>query len=163
MAKRVLVRLGTWFACAFALSACPMPPPASERAMDAARESNVAARFGRIDIAADRTTPAVRDEFLRHRAAWGGNVRIVDVELGGLTMPDSDHAIFEVDYAWMRMDEDTLRSTRVTQHWTSSKGAWVMESEKRASGDVGLFGEAVEVLRPARRDAQFATKVIRED
>jgi hypothetical protein len=140
-----------------------MPPPASERATDAAREANVAARFGRIDIAVGSTAPAARDEFLRRRATWGGDIRIVDVELGGLSMPDSDHAIFEVDYAWMRADEDSLRSTRITQRWTSSKGAWVLESEKRAAGDIGLFGERVEVLRPPQRDAQFATKVIRED
>jgi hypothetical protein len=117
----------------------------------------------RIDLAVGSTAPAARDEFLKRRAAWGGDVRIVDVELGGLSMPDSDHAIFQVDYAWMRMDEDTLRSTRITQRWASSKGSWVLESEKRAAGDVGLFGEHVEVLRPAQRDTQFATKVIRED
>jgi hypothetical protein len=163
MAKSVFRPFGAPLLCAFALTACPMPPPASERATDAARESNVAARFGRIDIAVDRTTADFRAEFLRHRAAWGGDVRIIDVELGGLTMPDSDHAVFEVDYAWTRVDEDTLRSTRVTQRWTSSKGSWVQESEKRSTGDIGLFGEPVEVLRPRQRDAQFATKVIRED
>jgi starvation-inducible outer membrane lipoprotein len=149
--------------CALILTACPMPPPASERATDAARDANVAARFGRIDLAVGATTPAAREEFLRRRATWGSDIRIVDVELGGLSMPDSDHAIFQVDYAWMRMDEDTLRSTRVTQRWTSSKGSWVLEGEKRATGDIGLFGEHVEVLRPPQRDAQFATKVIRED
>jgi starvation-inducible outer membrane lipoprotein len=158
MAKSVFA-----LACAVLLTACPMPPPASERATDAAREANVAARFGRIDIAAGATTAAARSDFLRRRAMWGGDIRIVDVELGGLSMPDSDHAIFEVDYAWMRMNEDTLRSTRITQRWTSTKGAWVLESEKRAAGDIGLFGEHVEVLRPRQRDAQFATKVIRED
>ena len=42
-------------------------------------------------------------------------------------------------------------------------GGWALESEKRAAGDVGLFGEHVEVLRPVQRNAQFATKVIRED
>jgi hypothetical protein len=150
-------------ACAALLTACPMPPPASERATDAARDANLAARFGRIDLAVGSTAPAEREAFLKRRAAWGGEVRIVDVELGGLSMPDSDHAIIQVDYAWMRLDEDMLRSTRITQHWTSSKGSWVLESEKRAAGDIGLFGERVEVLRPAQRDAQFATKVIRED
>ncbi len=163
MAKRVLARLGISLACAFALSACPMPPSAAERATDAARDSNLAARFGRIDLAVERTTPEVRDEFLRHRAAWGGYVRVMDVELGGMSMPDSDHAVFQVDYSWMRMDDDSLRSTRVTQTWTSSKGSWVLESEKRGSGDIGLFGEPVEVLRPPQRDAQFATKIIRAD
>lgn len=149
--------------CVVLLAACPMPPPASERATDAARELNVAARFGRIDIAAGRTAEGARDEFIRKRAAWGGEIRIVDVELGGMTMSDSDHAVFQVDYAWTRMNEGTLRSTRVAQRWSASKGAWSLESEKRVAGDVGLFGERVEVLRPPQRDAQFATKVIRED
>ena len=158
MAKSVLA-----LACVLCLTACPMPPPASEKATDAARELNVAARFGRIDIAAGLAAAGARDEFLRKRAQWGGNIRIVDVELGGLSMADSSHAVFQVDYAWMRMDEDSLRSTRVAQRWTSSKGGWVLEGEKRVSGDVGLFGEHVEVLRPPQRDAQFATKVIRED
>jgi len=159
MAKSVFAAL----ACVVLLAGCPMPPPASERATDAARELNVAARFGRIDIAAGLAAAGARDEFLRKRAQWGGNIRVVDVELGGLSMPDSDHAIFQVDYAWMRMDEDTLRSTRVAQRWSSSKGGWVLESEQRVAGDIGLFGERVEVLRPPQRDAQFATKVIRED
>jgi hypothetical protein len=150
-------------ACALLLTACPMPPPASERATDAARELNVAARFGRIDIAAGRAADGAREEFMRKRAAWGGEIRVVDVELAGLSMPDSDHAVFQVDYAWMRMDEDTLRSTRVAQRWSSSKGAWALESEKRVAGDVGLFGEHVDVLRPEKRNAQFATKVIRAD
>jgi len=38
-----------------------------------------------------------------------------------------------------------------------------LESEQRVAGDVGLFGERVDVLRPAHHDTQFATKVIRED
>ena len=149
--------------CAIALGACMMPPPASEKATDAARELNLAARFGRMDIAAGRAASESRAEFLRKRAAWGGEIRVVDVELAGMHMPDSDHAVFDVDYSWMRTNENTLRSTRVTQRWTSLKGPWSLESEKRAAGDVGLFGEHVDVLRPAQRDTQFATKVIRED
>jgi len=149
--------------CALSLGACMMPPPASEKATDAARELNLAARFGRMDIAAGRAASEARAEFLRRRAMWGGEIRVVDVELAGMTMPDSDHAVFQVDYSWMRTNEDTLRSTRVTQRWTSLKGPWALESEKRAAGDVGLFGEHVDVLRPERRDMQFATKVIRED
>jgi hypothetical protein len=56
-----------------------------------------------------------------------------------------------------------MRTTRVVQHWSSLGGGWALESEKHGAGDVGLFGEHVEVLRPAQRNAQFATKVIRED
>ena len=150
-------------ACALLLGACMMPPPASEKATDAARELNIAARFGRIDIAAGRAASEERSEFIRRRAMWGGEIRVVDVELAGLTMPDSDHAVFQVDYSWMRLNEDTLRSTRISQRWTSLKGPWALESEQRVAGDVGLFGEHVQVLRPTQRDTQFATKVIRED
>ncbi len=145
------------------LSDCMMPPPASEKATDAARELNVAARFGRIDVAAGLAASGAREAFILRRATWGGDIRVVDVELGGLTMPDSAHAVFQVDYAWIRTDEDTLRSTRVAQHWSSIGGAWALESEKRVAGDVGLFGEHVDVLRPRQHDTQFATKVIRED
>ena len=140
-----------------------MPPPASEKATDAARELNIAARFGRIDIAAGRAASEARADFIKRRSMWGGEIRVVDVELAGFTMPDSDHAVFQVDYAWMRMNEDTLRSMRVAQRWSALKGPWALEGEKRVAGDVGLFGEHVDVLRPVQRDTQFATKVIRED
>ena len=149
-------------ACVLSLGGCLMPP-ASEKATDAARELNLAARFGRIDIAAGRAASEARSEFLRRRAQWGGNIRVVDVELSGLAMPDSDHAVFQVDYSWMRVNEETLRSTRISQRWSARKGPWALESEQRVAGDVGLFGEPVDVLRPAPRDTQFATKVIRED
>jgi hypothetical protein len=148
---------------ALSLGACMMPPPASEKATDAARELNLEARFGSVDVAAGLAANGARDEFIRRRATWGRDIRIVDVELGGLSMPDSSHAVFQVDYAWMRMDEDGLRSTRVSQKWSSSGGAWALDSEKRVAGDVGLFGEEVDVLRPPQHDTQFATKVIRED
>ena len=149
--------------CAISLGACVMPPPASEKASDAARELNLAARFGNMDAAAAKAASEVRADFLQRHAQWGSELRIVDVELAGMNMPDSDHAVFDVNYSWMRTDESTMRMTRVTQRWTSLKGAWSLESEKRAAGDVGLFGEHVDILRPARRDTQFATKVIRED
>jgi len=149
--------------CALSLGACVMPPSASEKASEAARELNLSARFGNMDGAAAKASSEARADFLQRHAQWGGEIRIVDVELAGMSMPDSDHAVFQVDYSWMRTDESTMRTTRVTQRWTSLNGPWAMESEERAAGDVGLFGEHVEVLRPVQRDAQFATKVIRED
>lgn len=149
--------------CALSLGACVMPPSASEKASDAARELNLSARFGNMDVAAKKASSEARADFIQRHAQWGGEIRIVDVELAGMSMPDSDHAIFEISYSWMRNNESSMRSTRVIQHWSSLKGAWALESEKRGAGDVGLFGEHVDVLRPAQHDAQFATKVIRED
>jgi len=140
--------------------ACLAPAPAAERATDAARELNVAARFGRMDIALSRTSTAARANFLRRRSDWGKDIRVVDVELAGLSMPDSERALVEVDYAWVRMDEGVLRTTRVAQHWRDSQGSWRLEREQRTAGDLGLFGEPVKVERPPPRDVHFATKLI---
>lgn len=158
MAKALLPLL-----CVFSFAACVMPPSASEKASDAARELNLSARFGNMDVAAKKAADSARADFIQRHALWGSQIRIVDVELAGMNMPDSDHAVFQVDYSWMRNDESTMRTTRVMQRWSSLGGAWAMESERREAGDMGLFGEHVEVLRPAQRNAQFATKVIRED
>ncbi|HET7542970.1 MAG TPA: hypothetical protein VFK05_24020 [Polyangiaceae bacterium] len=149
--------------CAVSLEACMMMPTPSDKASEAARELNISARFGNMEVAAKKASSQTREDFVRRHALWGSQIRIVDVELAGMNMPDSDHAVFQVVYSWMRNDESTMRTTRVTQNWSSLGGAWAMESEERAAGDVGLFGEHVEVLRPAQRNAQFATKVIRED
>jgi len=140
-----------------------MMPSASDKASEAARELNLSARFGNMDVAVKKAVVHAREDFLRRHAAWGTQIRIVDVEMAGMNMPDPDHAVFQVDYSWMRADESTMRTTRVTQRWSSLDGPWAMESEERAAGDVGLFGEHVDVLRPAQRNAQFATKVIRAD
>lgn len=158
MAKALLPVL-----CAVLLGACVMPPSASEKASDAARELNLSARFGNMDVAAKKASSEARADFIQRHALWGSQIRIVDVEMAGMSMPDSDHAVFQIDYSWMRNDESTMRTTRVTQRWNSLNGGWAMESERREAGDYGLFGEHVDVLRPAQRNAQFATKVIRED
>lgn len=150
--------------CAILLSAtaCLAPPAASERATDAARSLNVAARFGRMDVALGLTADAVRQSFLKHRAAWGKDVRVMDVELVGFDMSAGDRAQVEVEYAWSRVNEAQLRSTRVAQEWRDLGGGFRLVREKRSGGDLGLFGEPLPpAMEPSpRRDAQFATKVI---
>ena len=129
---------------------------------DAARDMNVAARFGRLDLAVQRTTKDARKHFLDRRAQWGTGIRIVDVEVAGMQMQGEDNAEVRVDIAWVRANEGVLRSTRLAQLWSDEDGDWMMERERRVAGDLGLFGEAVPVA-PARRpvDHQFPTRVIR--
>ncbi|MFZ5896473.1 MAG: hypothetical protein ACOY0T_35795 [Myxococcota bacterium] len=149
--------------CLLALATgCLAPPSASERATDAARSLNVAARFGRMDVALGLTSDAMRKSFLEHRANWGKDVRVMDVELVGFEMPTGDRARVEVEYAWSRTNESLLRSTRVAQEWLDGGGGFRLVREKRSSGDLGLFGEALPATNEPsqRRDAQFATKVI---
>lgn len=144
-------------------AACFMPPQASERASDAARDLNVAARFGRMDVALALTGEKWRPKFVKSRQEWGRNIRVFDVELAGFSMAEGGHANVEVDYSWSRAGEGTLRSTRVAQEWRDSGRGFRMVREHRVAGDVGLLGEpAPEPSAVAeRRDVQFATKVIR--
>jgi hypothetical protein len=149
-------------ASAFLLCAgCLAPPPPAERAADAVRELNLAARFGRTEMASGLTSEAARKGFISRRSSWGKELRVLDVELMGFDMSARDRVRVEVDYAWTRMDEGQLRTTRVTQEWRDSGRGFRLVSEQRTGGDLGLFGEPIQASEAApRRDVQFATKVI---
>lgn len=136
------------------------PPSQAERVTDAARELNLATRFGRMDIALGHTSKGAREAFLERRTSWGKNVRIVDVELAGLSMQDKLRATIQVDVAWVRANESTLRSTRVAQAWRDD-GGWHLVREQRLAGDFGLFGEPVIEDTAPPKDVQFPTHVIR--
>lgn len=149
-------------ALALGLGACFAPPTQSRRVTDAAREMNIAARFGRMDIAVEHAARGARQSFLERRADWGHNLRVLDVQLSGLSLKDEHHASVHVDISWERMNEGMLRQTRVAQLWRDTeKGGWQLVREKRIAGDFGLFGENVEVLHPEHRDAHFPSKTIR--
>jgi hypothetical protein len=146
----------------FVLAGCLAPPGASERATDAARELNLASRFGRMDVALGLTSDGVRRTFLQHRASWGREVRVLDVELGSFSMTNGDQAAIEVDYSWSRTNESTLRTTRVAQEWRDAGGGFKLVRERRVAGDTGLFGEPSPAPETTpSRDVQFITKVIR--
>lgn len=124
---------------------------------------NVAARFNQLDVAVARTAKSDRSEFMKRHAAWGQTLRIVDVEMASLSLPESDRAVVLVDYAWLRNDEGTLRTTRVEQRWKDDAG-WHLVAEKRIAGDLGLLGEPSPALAPVPHpDKQFATRTIHED
>ncbi len=149
-------------ALALGLGACFAPPSQSRRVTDAAREMNIAARFGRMDIAVEHAARGARQSFLERRADWGHNLRVLDVQLSGLKLKDLHHATVDVDISWERMNEAMLRQTRVAQLWRDTeKGGWQLVREKRVAGDIGLFGEEVEVLRPVQHDVHFPSKTIR--
>ncbi|MBM4362989.1 MAG: hypothetical protein FJ104_09935 [Deltaproteobacteria bacterium] len=148
-----------------AATGCFAPPPPSQRVADIAREVNLATRFGRMDFAMGHLADGTRAHFTRRRAEWGQAVRILDLELTGLNMKDSEHATVLVDVQWTRLDESTLNVTRIEQEWrgTTEDDGWVLARERRVGGDVGLFGEK----RPApaepeaHGDVHFASRTIR--
>jgi hypothetical protein len=141
---------------------CFAPPTTQQKVTDAARELNVNSRFGRMDMAASFAAPDERQEFLNRRATWGSAIRVMDVELAGMNIDDDkERALIEVNVSWMRVSESQLRATRVAQVWRSHDGNWQLTRERRVAGDVGLFGERVEVVSPERRDVQFPSTTIR--
>ncbi len=137
------------------------PPSQSQRVTDAARELNMATRFGRMDLALGHTAKGARDAFLERRNAWGRDVRIVDVELAGLYVESPVAATVQVEVAWVRVNEDRLRTTRLAQVWRDDEGGWQLVREQRLSGDIGLFGERVPSVERDTRDVHFPTRVIR--
>jgi hypothetical protein len=145
------------------LGACMTPPTPAERVTDAAMALNVAARFNQLDVAVAHASAADRPEFMKRHAAWGQSLRIVDVEMASLSLPESDKAVVLVDYAWIRNTEGTMRATRVEQTWKDDAG-WHLVSEKRQAGDIGLLGEPIpETPVAPHPDKQFATRTIHED
>jgi hypothetical protein len=148
----------------FAATGCFAAPAPSARVADVAREVNLAARFGRMELALEHTTEAARPTFSRHRQDWGSAVRVLDLELTGLSMKDAEHATVQVDIQWMRIDEDLLHTTRVEQAWRGSTddNGWSLVRERRVAGDLGLFGERVaRAEQVPHGDVQFASKTIR--
>lgn len=143
------------------LGGCLAPPTQSQRVTDSARELNLATRFGRMDVALGHAAKGAQQSFLERRAEWGKGIRIVDVELAGLAMKDELNATIQVDVSWVRVNDDTLRTTRLAQVWRDD-GGWRLVREMRMAGDLGLFGEPLPTLEGTTpRDVQFATKVIR--
>ena len=141
---------------------CLAPATPAQRVTDAARELNYAARFGRMDLAAALAANGARSHFLERRAQWGREVRVVDVQMSGLSLEeDGKRALITVDIAWTRIDEGSLRSTRLGQVWKDQPGGWKLVRERRLQGDLGLFGEKIEDVKPPSPDVHFASKTIR--
>jgi hypothetical protein len=136
------------------------------KVQEVARDANTAARFGRMDVALEHTAPGTKEQFMKRHEGWGNSVRVFEMELAGFNMPDSESATVLVDFQWMYLDENTLRSTRVEQTWrgdTENRG-WKLTRERRIGGDVGLFGEHRAKHDPDEEphgDVHFPTKTIR--
>jgi hypothetical protein len=155
------MRLLVSVALVLGLTACAAPILPSTRVTDAARELNLAARFGRMDIALGLTAENAKRTFVERHATWGDAIRVLDMELSGLAMPDPHSAWLQVDYSWMRIDESTLRKTRVAQLWQDKSG-WQLVREHRVAGDVGLFGERARPKAAPHPDVHLPSRTIRE-
>jgi hypothetical protein len=142
------------------LSACgALPPTGIQAAQQTAQEFNVDSRFGRAELSLARVSPEARDEYALHHRAWGGALHVADVEMAGIKgHGDADVDVF-VKIQWYRVEEEELHTTTLKQGWHSKADGWMLVSEQRLDGDVGLLGDAVVVATPAtpRPTPQFPT------
>jgi len=132
--------------------------PASH-AQEAAQNIAENERFGRVDLVLAKVAPGLKPEFVRSHSAWGGRITIADTELGNFHMPTSEDAEMNLRVTWYDASQQELRSTLLRQKWHSHKGNWLLMSEERIDGDIGLLGEKVVVQAPeeAPQHAQFPT------
>jgi hypothetical protein len=122
-----------------AVAGCVMPPTSMQRLSDSAYDLNTAVRFGRPDIANDFVREVAREDFAKRHATWGKSVRVVDLEMNGMAArKDGDADVF-ITVSWQRTDDTTLRSTDLTQRWTSTHGSWSLLSEEEHGGEKGLL------------------------
>jgi hypothetical protein len=145
------------------LASCATPTR-GQALQEAAFEMNTNTRYGRADTAISRVADASRERFLKLHKRWHTDLRIVDVDLAGLTFrPDGDADVF-VSYSWQPVTISELRSSVIHQVWHSERGNWLLVSEDLGQGDPGLLGEPPAESSAAAAstgERQFRTTVIR--
>lgn len=112
---------------------------ATQKLADTSYDVAMAERFGRLDIVSDQVAPATRAAFIESHADWGGDIRIVDLDYGGMRLNDERHADVMLTVSWQRFDEVTLRTTRLKQSWIHTKERWYIDEETEVGGDRGLL------------------------
>lgn len=140
---RRVARLGVLLAMAVGLAlgalACVPPKTPMERLTDAAYELNVATRFGRIDVAIPYVAPDAQPQFARNHVHWARRIRVVDMDLVGITPLTDDSVAVDVVISWHPLDETVIRQSQLTQRWVIEKDDWHLTEERRSGGDPGLF------------------------
>ncbi len=142
-----------------ALAGC-VGNPTTTQISDNARDLNLALRFGRTDVALQLTDEAAREAFRQRHAQWGNGIQVMDYEIVSMAMSSPTEAEVQVDYQWNRLEESTLRVTRVAQEWKNGDGGWRLTRERRIAGELGLFGEVMPLQQAPRGDAHFPTRTL---
>jgi hypothetical protein len=139
----VIARLFAALLVLMTVVGCFAPISPVQRVSDAARELNIATRFGKMDLVVTHVDGSFRSEFLARRAQWGRELRVVDLEITGVQVQDSTHALVTFDVSWFPLRDGILRGTHVEQRWQDNSRGWKLVAEHKKGGDSGLFGELV--------------------
>jgi len=142
-------------------SACFAPASPTVRVNDAAHDLNIAARFGKMELALSHVDGPMQKQFMTRRSQWGRDVRIIDVDLASVQIRDETHANVIVDISWVPLQDDILRSTRVAQTWEDLGKGWKLTREVRVAGDHGLFGEVLDVAETPHPDVHLPSRTLK--
>lgn len=115
-----------------------------EKLTNAAYDMSSATRFGRMDIAVEHVVSHAQEDFLARHRTWGRDIRIVDVELSGVRMITPETAAVTLAVSWHGLSSTDIRTSFISQKWTSTGDGWRMASEGRNGGAPGLFAAAPE-------------------
>ena len=131
-----------------------------QRVADTSRETNLASRFGQVEVAVAHVDPTARAAFQARRAQWGQSIRVLESETVGITLVDETHATVVTDIAWSSLSDSLLRSTKILQEWENRRAGWVLTRERRLSGEPGLFGETMTQLSPPHPDVHRPSRTL---
>jgi len=141
------------------LAACAGIGTPASHAQEAAQSIAENERFGRVELVLEKVAPGARADYVKTHSGWGGRITIADTELGGFHMDGDEDAELNVRVTWYNSTDLELRSTLLRQKWHGPKGNWLLMSEERIDGDIGLLGEKIVVQTPDEAPAhvQFPT------
>jgi len=107
---------------------------------DSVEAGNEGARWGRMDIAAERVAPEYARDYANRHYDWGDGIQLADLDILGLVMAeDEDSAKVTVAFSWYSYDDMSLQRTVVRQSWRSSGGSYILTDEEVIDGDDRLL------------------------
>ncbi len=121
------------------LAACGSALNSTALAREAALDFNVALRFGRTEVAAERVVPAERAQFLKTHHRWGRTIQIADWDLIDIKFLPGDKAEVTVQIGWHRVGESDMRSSLIKQSWRANGTTWQFVREACTEGDATLL------------------------
>lgn len=99
-------------------------------------------RFGAMSGAAQWVPANAKKKFLEQYGQWHKDIRIVDLDIVGMTPGPNECFDVLIAVSWQRSTDADIHSTTISQRWGNPKGQWALLSSERVQGDRGLIADA---------------------